>query len=154
MRLGIILVGFVATIMGLTVQSVYALWFLCSDLVYVVLFPQLFCVIHLSSHTNTYGSMSGFLIGIMLRLLAGEAVFHIPPIFKYPLFDIETNVQKFPFRTFSMLICFCSILCVSAFVSLLFRRNFIDKKWDVFKCFNDERNEEMDEISNEKEILS
>ena len=104
MRLGIILVGFVATIMGLTVQSVYALWFLCSDLVYVVLFPQLFCVIHFSSHTNTYGSMSGFLIGIMLRLLAGEAVFHIPPIFKYPLFDIETNVQKFPFRTFSMLI--------------------------------------------------
>ena len=54
MRVGIFLVTALATAMGLTIKSVYGLWFLCSDLVYVVLFPQLFCVVYMKN-TITYG---------------------------------------------------------------------------------------------------
>ena len=35
------IVGIAATLIALRIQSVYALWFLCSDLVYCILFPQL-----------------------------------------------------------------------------------------------------------------
>lgn len=40
MRVGIIVVGILATIMALTIPSIYGLWSMCSDLVYVILFPQ------------------------------------------------------------------------------------------------------------------
>ena len=85
MRIGIFLVTALATLMGLTIKSVYGLWFLCSDLVYVVLFPQLFCVVYFK-RTNTYGSMVAYWTGIILRLLAGESLFGIRPVIKYPLF--------------------------------------------------------------------
>ena len=36
------IIGITATILALKIKSVYALWFLCSDFVYTLLFPQLF----------------------------------------------------------------------------------------------------------------
>ena len=92
MRIGIFIVAGLACIMGISISSVYGLWFLCSDLVYVVLFPQLFSVIYIKD-TNTYGSMSAYWIGIILRLLGGEPLFHIPAITKYPFYDEEIQVQ-------------------------------------------------------------
>ena len=146
MRIGILLVASLATLMGLTVQSIYSLWFLCSDLVYVVLFPQLLCAVHIKS-SNTYGSLCGYLIGILLRLLAGEALFNIPPLLKYPLFDEANEIQKFPFRTLSTLICVLVIVGVSWATRFLFEREILNKKWDIFKCVlkSDENN-----LENEK----
>jgi len=42
--------------------------YLCSDLVYVVLFPQLLAVIHWPSMVDTYGCLAGYFIAIILRL--------------------------------------------------------------------------------------
>lgn len=39
--------GALATVMGILIESIYGLWALCSDLVYVVLFPQLICVVYI-----------------------------------------------------------------------------------------------------------
>ncbi len=125
MRIGILLVTILATLMGLTVKSVYGLWFLCSDLVYVVLFPQLFCVVYIK-FTNTYGSMVAYLVGFLLRLLAGESVFNLHPILKYPLYDEQNQIQKFPFRTLSMLICISLIIIVSLITNFLFKRGKIN----------------------------
>ena len=122
-----------ATLMGLTIKSVYGLWFLCSDLVYVVLFPQLFCVVYLK-YTNTYGSMVAYWVGIIMRLLAGESLFNLRPIIKYPLFDEENDVQKFPFRTISMLISFALNIAVSLLTKFIFEREYLSKKWDLFQC--------------------
>ena len=135
MRIGIFFVAAVATLMGIYIKSVYALWFLCSDLVYVVLFPQLVSVVYLKS-TNTYGSMVAYWIGIVMRLLAGEPLFGIPPIIQYPLFDKSTEIQKFPFRTFSMLISFFLTITVSYLTKFLFENNHLSKKFDIFNCFS------------------
>ena len=143
MRIGILLVASLSTLMGLTVQSIYSLWFLCSDLVYVVLFPQLLCAVHMKT-SNTYGSLCGYMIGILLRLLAGEALFNIPPILKYPLFDEANEIQKFPFRTLSTLICVLVIVCVSWVTNFLFDREILNKKWDIFKCANREEEDILD----------
>lgn len=40
MRVAIIVVGILATVMALTIPSIYGLWSMCSDLVYCILFPQ------------------------------------------------------------------------------------------------------------------
>jgi high affinity choline transporter 7 len=45
-RAAVIVTGVAATGLALSVQSVYALWYLCADLVYVVLFPQLVMVLY------------------------------------------------------------------------------------------------------------
>ena len=57
MKVSIIFVGIMATAMALTVKSVYGLWYLSSDLVFVILFPQLTCVVYLKKQVNTYGSL-------------------------------------------------------------------------------------------------
>ncbi|CAF1029434.1 unnamed protein product [Rotaria sordida] len=60
MRIGILLVGIGAAGIGILVSSIYVLWYLCSDLVYVILFPQLLCVVYVP-HSNTYGSLAAYI---------------------------------------------------------------------------------------------
>ena len=133
MRIGIFLVAAFATFIGITIKTVYGLWFLCSDLVYVVLFPQLFCVVYVKN-TNTYGSMAAYWIGIFMRLTGGEPLFHLPALIKYPLYDEANNLQKFPFRTMSMLISFFLIIAVSYLTKYLFEKEILAKKYDIFRC--------------------
>ncbi|MCP9266061.1 High-affinity choline transporter 1 [Dirofilaria immitis] len=66
MRIAIVAVGFSATLMALTINSIYGLWYLCADLVYVILFPQLVCVVYFK-HSNTYGSVIGYVGGKTVR---------------------------------------------------------------------------------------
>jgi len=83
MRLGIFGVGVLAMIMGIMIDSIYELWFLCGDLVYVILFPQLVSVIYLS-WTNTYGSLAGYVVGLLFRLLGGENAVRLSATIHYP----------------------------------------------------------------------
>ena len=133
MRFGIFFVASLATIMGITITTVYGLWFLCSDLVYVVLFPQLFSVVYIKN-TNTYGSMVAYWVGILLRLSGGEPLFNLPPLIKFPLFDEVNNVQRFPFRTTSMMISFILNISVSYLTKFLFENEYLRKEYDFFKC--------------------
>jgi solute carrier family 5 (high affinity choline transporter), member 7 len=86
MRFGIFGVGCLAMVMGILIDSIYELWFLCGDLVYVILFPQLVSVIYLES-TNTYGSLAGYLVGILFRLLGGESAINLPAMIHYPGYE-------------------------------------------------------------------
>lgn len=130
MRITMIVVGIAATILGLTIKSVYALWFLCSDFVFVILFPQLFCVIYFSK-CNTYGSLLGYIIGLFFRVAGGDATLKIPVLIKYPFYD---NEQLFPFRTFAMSASFITILVVSYSLDYLFKSGRIKPEWDIFRC--------------------
>ena len=112
MRIAIVLVGAAAAAMGITVQSVYSLWYFCADLVYVILFPQLVCVIFLP-HTNVCGSLVGYVVSWTLRLLGGEVLLGIQPTIIYPWYDEESGSQLFPFKTLTMLISLLSIIVCS-----------------------------------------
>ena len=70
-RVSIILVGTGATVIGLTVKTIYGLSILCSDLIYVILFPQLICVLYFR-YSNGYGAICSFAVGMVLRILGGE----------------------------------------------------------------------------------
>ncbi|XP_065292431.1 high-affinity choline transporter 1-like isoform X2 [Dermacentor albipictus] len=135
MRVSIVLVGALATFMALTAESIYSLWYLSSDLVYVILFPQLVCVVYLKDHVNTYGSFAAYVVGCFLRAGGGERILKIPPFIKYPFYDYEQGEQRFPFRTLSMVISFLTLVAVSGITSWLFTGGRVPLDWDVFNCF-------------------
>uniref|UniRef100_T1L261 High-affinity choline transporter 1 n=1 Tax=Tetranychus urticae TaxID=32264 RepID=T1L261_TETUR len=133
MRVSIIVVGAIATTMALYVKSIYGLWYLSSDIVYVVLFPQLVCVVYFKRHCNTYGSLAAYVLGFLLRALGGEKTIGIPPLIKYPFYS-ESDGQLFPFRTFAMLTSFGTLLGVSTLTKHLFEKNILPAKYDFFHC--------------------
>jgi solute carrier family 5 (high affinity choline transporter), member 7 len=92
-RAAIIVLGAAATVLALEVQSVQALWFFTSDLVFVLLFPQLVYALF-DRKVNRAGSIAAFALSLVLRLGGGEPLFGIPPVIPYP--DIFAGVLPGP----------------------------------------------------------
>lgn len=104
------IIGIAATLIALQVKSIYALWFLCSDFVYCILFPQLVAALF-DKKANVYGSAIGFVVSFILRFGGGEPTLGIPTILPYPM--IEDDVVLFPFRTLAMVSGLLMIVIVS-----------------------------------------
>jgi high affinity choline transporter 7 len=98
------IVGTAATLIAFQVKSVYALWFLCSDFVYCLLFPALVAALF-DRRANRYGALTGFLVAGLLRFGGGDETLGIPAFLPYP--------PDFPFRTLAMLSGLVSIMVVS-----------------------------------------
>ncbi|KAI6227342.1 High-affinity choline transporter 1 [Aphelenchoides fujianensis] len=139
MRFAIVKTGFLATVMALTVQSVYALWYLCADLVYVILFPQLFCVVYFE-RSNTYGSLLGYFVGLLLRVSGGEPLLHLPALIRFPWFDEDRMEQKFPFKTLTMLSSLSCCIFGSLLTHYLFQLGILPPNYDLLGCFVDKSN--------------
>ena len=90
MRATILALGVGAVWMALEVQSVQALWFFTSDLVFVLLFPQLISALF-DSKANLAGSIAAFSVSLVLRVGGGEPLFGIPALIPYP--------EWLPFKT-------------------------------------------------------
>lgn len=112
LRGSIVVTGIVATVLALSVQSVYVLWYLCADLVYVILFPQLVMALYCKSANRT-GAISGAIVGLVLRIGGGEPLLGIPVWMPYPMIDAESGTSYFPFRTTAMLTGMLTIWLVS-----------------------------------------
>jgi high affinity choline transporter 7 len=108
----ILLVGVAATLIALRVSSVYALWFLCSDFVYCILFPQLTAALF-DPRANRTGSMAGLAVSFALRFGGGEPVLGLPRLIPYPLVDPASGTVLFPFRTLAMVAGLATIVVVS-----------------------------------------
>ena len=65
-RSSILLFGALATVLALKVQSVQALWFFTSDLVFVLLFPQLLFALF-DPKANRTGSIAAFVVSLVLQ---------------------------------------------------------------------------------------
>ncbi len=89
-RGSILLFGALAAVLALRVQSVQALWFFTSDLVFVLLFPQLTSALF-DPKANRTGSVAAFAVSAVLRLGGGEPLLGVPALLAYP--------DGFPFRT-------------------------------------------------------
>ncbi len=86
-RVSILLLGALAAVIALRVQSVQKLWFFTSDLVFVILFPQLVYALF-DPRANRTGSIVAFVVSLALRLGGGEPMLAIPPLVSYAeLFD-------------------------------------------------------------------
>jgi high affinity choline transporter 7 len=90
LRLSVAVLGGGALLMALKAQSVQALWFFTSDLVYVLLFPQLVYALF-DPRANRIGSVTAFFVSLVLRVGGGEPLLGLRPLIPYP--------EQFPFRT-------------------------------------------------------
>lgn len=104
------IIGIAGTLLALQVKSVYALWFLCSDFVYAILFPQLVTALF-DKKANKYGSVAGLAVSLILRFGGGDPTLGIPTMIPYPM--IEDGVVLFPFRTLAMVSGLATIMIVS-----------------------------------------
>ncbi|MBP7571244.1 MAG: sodium:solute symporter family protein [Acidobacteria bacterium] len=110
-RVAVLLLGAGAAVLALEVQSVQALWFFTSDLVFVLLFPQLVAALF-DRRVNRIGSITAFSISLALRLGGGEPLFGIAPLIPYPellapllpggpsaWYDAATGAILLPYKT-------------------------------------------------------
>ena len=126
------IVGVTATLLALNINSVYELWFLCSDFVYCLLFPALVCALF-DPKANSYGAIAGFLVAAFLRFGGGDSVLGLPILLPYPM--IENGVVLFPFRTLAMVSGLITILLVSR----------ITQRWERGKPLSKEEGDMIDE---------
>ena len=82
-RISILSLGTAVVFIALKVKSVQALWYFTSDLVFVLLFPQLVIALF-DKKANRIGSMVAFFVSLFLRAAGGEPLFGIPALFEYP----------------------------------------------------------------------
>ncbi|KAF0311639.1 High-affinity choline transporter 1 [Amphibalanus amphitrite] len=169
MKIAILVNATVACVIAINVPSIYGLFFLCSDLVFVILFPQLLCflltehalfcrhflcsdlvfvilfpqlltVVHVPRLANTYGSMLAALVGLALRLAGGESLLGLPATLHYWWYS-DTDGQLFPFRTFAMVCSLCTLVVTSFCVEKLFSSGTLPSRLDFARSFDREDSE-------------
>ncbi|CAJ0938709.1 unnamed protein product [Ranitomeya imitator] len=144
MKSTVFIFGAAATAMALLAKSVYGLWYLSSDLVYIVIFPQLLCVLFIKG-TNTYGSIVGYILGLFLRISGGEPYLHLQALICYGDCYVDKNniyLQRFPFKTLSMLVSFLSNIAISYLVKYLFEKGTLSPKFDFLNAVVAKHSEE------------
>ena len=96
----IAIVATAATLIAVHVQSIYALWVLCSDLVYCVLFPQLVLTLF-DPRATRQGSYAGMAVSFVLRVGAGEPLLGLPALWPLPV--DAAGAPAIPVKTIAML---------------------------------------------------
>lgn len=107
-RFFVAILGSIATVIALNVGSVAALWLLCGDLVYCILFPQLTLALF-DRHSNRAGALAGLAVSVFLRLGGGDGTLGLPAFLPYP----ELTGYDFPFRTLAMVAGLATALVVA-----------------------------------------
>lgn len=151
LRFAIVIVGILGSVIAITVNSVFGLYILSGDLMYVILFPQLTCAMWIQ-FANTYGSLIGFMVSFAMRILAGEPLLGLTAAIQYPSYDNSVG-QRFPHKTFVVIIHYICIIGISFITDRLFKKSILPKRFDVFNCIRFENDKKLEEpYSNNMDI--
>jgi len=155
----------IATTLAIQYKNIYALFVLCGDFAYVMLFPQLLLVLYWSK-ANTYGSLASFIVTLILRLLAGDKYLGLPSVLTFGSFNGYCfNVEEeslslcdeggeMPFRTIIMLISLVVHILVSGLTYYTFCLTRVSLDWDVLNCFHVVHGGILVELKNTREMAS
>ncbi|KAL5256862.1 hypothetical protein ACHWQZ_G011954 [Mnemiopsis leidyi] len=158
LRFTVIINTVIAMMIAILVKTVYGLYLICSDLVFILLFPHLVMVVHFPKRTNKYGMIVGFTIALLLRVLSGEPVLKYNAIIKFAGYvEPHTNTdgdyvygkQRFPFRNLIMALNFLITLSVTFLTQKLFEKYPDLRKFDYLGAVKDQ--EEAHEMEKKEE---
>lgn len=107
----VVAAGGAAAALAIATESVYALWALCADLVYTLLFPQLVVVLWVG-RVSAAAALAGAGVALFLRIGGGEPLLGLPALLPYPWTGAD-GVTLFPFRTTAMLTGLATTLLLS-----------------------------------------
>jgi Na+/proline symporter len=117
-RTSILALGIGAAVMALYVRSVQELWLFTADLIFVLLVPQLVAALF-DPKANRIGSITAFMVALVLRLGGGEPLLGLEPFIPYPelfAFALSGDVSAwyeqakgvqatlFPFKTLAFVV--------------------------------------------------
>ncbi|XP_064475916.1 high-affinity choline transporter 1-like [Ornithodoros turicata] len=139
LRLSVIILGAFSSFIALGTTVVHPMWNYASDLVFILVFPQVVCTLYLPDDVNAYGSLIGFFLGLLLRTVAGEPGMGLPTLIRFPSYDEKLSRQRFPLRTFSMVAHLACMLVASRAAKKLFVAGTLPRSLDVLHCFDPER---------------
>lgn len=129
-----VIAGLTGTSFTIFKTSTVLLWFFAAEVAYVILFPQLVCVLFFK-RSNGYGAIMGMLVGFMIRLLCGMASLGLPAVIRFPGCTSEDGefVQNAPVKTISMLSAVTATMLFSSLTSVLFNKDLLPEAFDVFR---------------------
>ncbi len=104
MQLAIIVIALLGATLAISVKSVYTLWYLSADLVFVILFPQLVTALF-DRRANSWGALSGAAVGAVLRVWEGQGSLANPAVLPAG--------GWIPPRTTAMIVSLLTIVAVS-----------------------------------------
>ncbi|XP_060949120.1 high affinity choline transporter 1-like [Limanda limanda] len=134
-RISVVVVGIAGTGLTFLDSSVLVFWLVGVDMSYTIMFPQLVCILFFKV-SNGYGASVGYMIAIIMRVLSGEPLIGLPPAIRFPGIRLDAEgvlTQYFPFRTTIMVMSLVSILLFSWLAAIVFNKDLVPEKWDLFK---------------------
>ena len=81
----------------------------------------------------------GYILGLVLRLGAGEPSLLLPAAIKFPYYSAEMDLQLFPFRTLSMVVSLLVTVAVSSLFKFVLTR--ARPEMDVLRCIHSQWSE-------------
>lgn len=132
-RCSIAVVGVAGTFLATLKNSVLLFWYISNKMAYILVFPQLICVLYVKV-SNSYGGLLCMLVGLLIRLLSSEPSLGLQPVLHFPGCTLEDGVyiQQAPVRTISMLTALGTTLLVSYIsYSVLFDQGLLPQRWNV-----------------------
>jgi len=138
----------IATILAIVYRSIYDLFVLCGDFMFVIVFPQLTLVLYWEL-ANTYGSVSSFVVGLVLRLLCGDKTLGLPATIEFgrvyggscPTLDDPDKMcyGPMPYRLFVTIIGAVIHIVISYGAWFVFSRGILGLEFDFFGAFKEDK---------------
>jgi len=133
----------IATTLAIVYRSIYDLFVLCGDFMFVIVFGQLAMVLFCKK-SNTYGSVFSFFLSLLLRLLCGDSAMNLPASISFGEISVECPTEEdptkmctgpVPFRTIVAIIGIVANLLVSFGTDHLFTSEKLSLDMDFFGCY-------------------